>query len=133
LGDRRNVVKFSENDSQPVLVLDILQWLTCVNPARWQSDQQPVEAYKNAAKCLEWSLDRSDRWQYRKFKPVVLQVCRLYDYIRYRWAELYNRPDETGRRGRFGGTAESKVRKRGVASVTTYHFIDEKGKYPIEK
>ncbi len=133
LGEKRSAVKFSENDPQPVLVLDILQWLTCINPARWDADQQPVEAYKNAGKCLEWSLDTDDKWGYRKFRPIVLDVCRLYDQIRYRWAELYNKPDETGRPGRFGRTAEAKVRKRGVERVTTYHFIDKKGTYPIEK
>lgn len=133
LGDKRTVVKFSENDPQPVLVLDILQWLTCVNPDRWESDQHPVEAYKNAGKCLEWSLDAQDKWHYRNFSPIVLEVCRLYDYIRYRWAELYNRPDESGRRGRFGRTTEATVRKRGLQRVTTYHFLDQRGKYPIEK
>lgn len=126
-------VKFSENDEQPVIVLDVLQILTCLNPIRFSENDHPIEAYKNAAKCLEWSLDKTDKFGYKKLAPVALDACKLYDYIRLRWAELYNAPDETGKRGKFGKTVEANKRKRNRSRLTAYHFLAKNGKYPIEK
>ncbi|NPV46350.1 MAG: hypothetical protein HPY69_05310 [Armatimonadetes bacterium] len=133
LGDKAKLVRFSENDPEPVLVLEILQMLTCVNPTRFSDNDHPVDAYRNAAKCLDWSLEPGDRWGYRKLARVAVDVCELYDYIRYRWPDLYNAPDETGERGKYGKTIEANRRKRGRKSVATYHFIGKEGRYPVEK
>jgi len=133
LEDKKSLVKFSENDDEPVHVTDIIQLLTCLNLKKFDDNNHPVEAYKNSGKCLEWFLDPEDKFGFQKMAPIVLKTCELYDYIRYRWVEIYNQPDDHDKRGKFGRTTEANLRKRNRKSAATYHFIDKNGKYPIEK
>lgn len=132
LGDFSQKVRLSENDEQPIHVTEIIQWLSCVNPIKFQN-QQPIEAYKNAGKCLDWFLDEKDTFGYKKLKKIVPDICKLYDHIRFKWQDLYNQADDDEKKGKFGKTSEANFRKRGRQQASQYHFINAKGKYPIEK
>lgn len=132
-------IRISENDEEPVSIVDVVQVLTSVNRHLFPESQAPVEAYKNAGKCLDWFIDEDDKYQYRSLFAEAPKILRLYDYCRLRWKDVYNSPDESGRRGKLGRTTEANQRKRNRVALSTYYFwMDETGKpsqseYPIEK
>lgn len=134
----REYVKASENDEQPVSVVDVIQILSAVNPYLFPETKAPVEAYKNAGKCLEWFTHSQDAYGYKKMESIALTVLKLYDYCRLRWKDAYNQPDDTGRRGKFGRKAEASIRKRGRQALSTFYFYQQngqpaQGEYPVEK
>lgn len=134
----RKYIRVSENDPEPVSIMDVLQILTAVNPVLFPETQAPTDAYKNAAKCLGWFIEENDRYGYRKLRHEAAGVLRLYDYCRLRWQEAYNSPDALGRRRRLGRTAEANQRQRNRVKLSTYYFHTTngeptKGKIPIEK
>jgi AIPR protein len=134
----RNYVRTSENDPEPVGILDLIQILSAVNPILFPAAVAPIEAYKNAGKCLEYFVDGTDKYGYKKFAPIAKDVLRLYDYVRFNWKEAYNAEDELGRRGRLGARAEMHKRKRNRSALATYYFLDQehgpvKGDVPVEK
>lgn len=120
-------IRWSENDSEPFPVLELLQILTAVNP-HFGRNNHPVEAYNNAAKCLEYAIAADDRYGYRRLSNVAKDVWRLYDTIRYRWWDLYNQPHPvTGRRGRAGRLREVRERRRNRARLMQYVTLDIAG------
>jgi hypothetical protein len=61
---------------------------------------------------------------------------RLYDYIRYKWIDVYNAEDETGKRGLYGARTAARTRQRNRTAMSSYNFLEpsvKTGKYPIEK
>ncbi|HKW16543.1 MAG TPA: AIPR family protein [Terriglobales bacterium] len=134
----RKYVRTSENDPEPIGILDLIQILSAVNPVLFPPAVGPIEAYKNAGKCLEYFVDKDDRYEYKKFAPIAKDVLRLYDYIRFHWKTAYNAEDELGRRGRLGARSEMHKRKRNRSALATYYFLDpehgpSKGDVPVEK
>lgn len=130
-------IKVSENDPQPVGILDLIQVMCAVNPALYgPTSTSANEAYKNAGKCLQYFVEQEDTYRFKDLKPICKDVVRLYDYIRYKWKDAYNAEDESGRRGRIGARAEMKSRRRNRSALATYHFLGEQpveGELPIEK
>lgn len=136
--DNSQYVKVSENDAEPVGILDLIQVLSAINPNLFAPSSAPVEAYKNAGKCLEYFIEKDDRYGFRKMEAVCRDVLRLYDYVRFHWKDAYNTEDESGKRGRLGGRAEAHLRKRNRSALATYYFLDpkagpQKGDLPVEK
>jgi len=135
----RGVIRVSENDPQPVGILDVVQVIGAVNPFLFPEEKPAIEAYKNVGKILQAFVDEHDRYQFKKLAPVARDIMRLYDHVRLHFASKYNAPDEAGRRGRWGKTKESKEAKgrRGSRSKATYYFLDSsgpvKGANPIDK
>jgi hypothetical protein len=90
-------------------------------------DTPAVDAYKYAYKVLDCFIEPTDKYGFKKFKPICHDVLGLYDYIRINYAKEYNEPDETGKRGRYGATIEAKgelEKKRGLRKRTTYYFYN---------
>jgi hypothetical protein len=138
LGDEyRRSIKTSENDPEPVGVLDLIQIMCAVNPKLYGPMSQSVnETYKNAGKCLQNFVQEGDPYEFKALTPICKDVVRLYDYIRFKWKEAYNAEDETGKRGRSGGRAEMQKRQRNRSALATYHFLGKEpveGELPIEK
>jgi len=135
----KRTIRVSENDPQPVGILDVIQVISAVNPFLFPEEKPALEAYKNVGKMLQAFVDEGDRYQYKKLAPVSRDIMRLYDHVRLHFKEKYNAPDEAGRRGRFVKTKESKEAKqrRGSKSKATYHFLDPSGPVrgadPIDK
>lgn len=130
--DYRQHIRISENDPQEVGILDLIQVLTAINPGV----SSPSDSYRVAGKCLEYFIDDSDRYQYRKLSPICRDIVRLYDYIRNNWGEMYNQEDETGKHGRFGRKNLSKQRQRNRTTMSSYYFLEDgtvRGEHPIEK
>lgn len=136
--DMRKYVRISENDPEPVSVMDLVQILTAVNLTLFPETQAPADAYKNAAKCLSWFIEPDDRYGYKKLRSEAVRLVKLYDYCRLKWQDAYNAPDASGKRGRLGLTAEANQRQRNRVALSTYYFYSTdgeptRGKYPIEK
>jgi hypothetical protein len=133
-------IRVSENDPQPVGVLDVIQVISAVNPCLFAEEKPAVEAYKNTGKMLQAFVDDGDRFRFRKLAPVVRDIMRLYDYARLHFKEKYNAPDETGKRGKYGRRTEAQDAKdkRNSRSKATYYFLDPRsgpktGDEPIDK
>ena len=130
-------IKVSENDAQPVGILDLIQVMCAINPALYGPTSTSVnEAYKNAGKCLQNFVEEDDKYRFKEMKPICRDVIRLYDYIRLKWKDAYNAEDESGRRGRIGARAEMQKRRRNRSALATYYFLKEdplQGDIPVEK
>jgi hypothetical protein len=135
--DYRKYIKISENDEQPIGVLDLVQLMCAVNPVLNPPNSTTVnEAYKNAGKCLSYFVDDKDQYQFRSLAPICRDVVRLYDYVRFNWKDAYNTEDDAGRRGRLGARNVMHQRKRNRTALTTYYFLEEspvQGDLPVEK
>lgn len=132
-------IKTSENDPEPIGILDLIQVMCAVNPTLFSPSTAPVEAYKNAGKCLEYFVEPNDKYGFRKLEPICRDIIQLFDYIRYHWKDAYNAEDEAGKRGRLGALNVMQQRKRNRAAMATYYFLDGKNgpvkgeNLPIEK
>jgi hypothetical protein len=130
--DYRMHIRVSENDLQPVGILDLIQVMSAVNPMI----PSPNESYKNSGKCLEYFVDDNDRYEYQKLEPICRDIIHLYDHIRFQWKEAYNSEDEGGRHGRLGAKKAVTERQRNRTAMSSYYFLDKgvvSGEYPIEK
>jgi hypothetical protein len=119
-------IRVSENDDQPVGILDIIQVLGAINPTLFPEEKPAKEAYMNVGKLLEYFIDEDDKYDFKKLAHVSREVLFLWDYIRDNFREKYNAPDETGKRGLFGARKEAKEanEKRSAKSKATYYWLD---------
>jgi hypothetical protein len=122
----KKTIKVSENDEQPVGILDIIQVLSAINPTLYAEEKPAQEAYKNAGKLLDYFIAPDDKYGFKKLAPVSRGILNLYDYVRYNFGKMYNAPDETGKRGLFGKRKEAKEakQKRAAKSKATYYWLD---------
>jgi hypothetical protein len=135
--DYRKSIKTSENDAEPIGILDLIQVMCAVNPKLYGPTSTSInETYKNAGKCLQNFVQDHDPHQFKALKPICRDIVRLYDYIRFKWKDAYNSEDEQGKRGRIGARIEMQKRQRNRSALATYHFLEEnpvQGEVPIEK
>lgn len=137
--DFRKYIKVSENDEEPVGILDLIQVTCAMNPTLYPQSRPPVEAYNSTSKCLEYFIAPNDANGFRKLDGVCRDIIQLNDYVRINWKEAYNTEDEeTGKRGRFGARTEAQKRKRNRTALATYYFLEpqkgpKQGAVPIEK
>ncbi|HKC65054.1 MAG TPA: AIPR family protein, partial [Pyrinomonadaceae bacterium] len=140
--DYRKYIKVSENDEEPVGILDLIQVMCAMNPTLFPQSKPPVDAYNSAGKCLDYFIAKErvnpDPNGFRKLEPVCRDIVGLNDYIRFNWKKKYNVEDESGKRGRLGGRTEVQKRKRNRKALATYYFLDPtkepvQGDLPIEK
>src|SRR5690606_15671420 len=96
--DADRIIRVSENDEQPVPILDIVQILGAVNPTLFPDEKPAQDAYKTAGKILGYLIDEDDPYDFKKMSKVARSVLKLYDYVRANFGEKYNVPDETGKR-----------------------------------
>lgn len=137
LGEYRSYVRVVQNETQPVPIMDLIQVMCAINPVLFPDGEAPLEAYKNAGKCLEWFVADDDPHQFIKLGPIVPDILKLYDYLRLHWDAKYDEEDERGKRGRIDRRKEMKERQRGRKKVNTYYFLEaepiEKNGFPVEK
>lgn len=130
--DFRKHIRISENDQEPIGILDVIQVMSAINP----KVVTPNESYKNSGKCLEYFIEDSDRYGYKELSPICRDIVRLYDYVRYKWKDAYNSEDESGKHGRLGAKSAVKERQRNRTAMSSYYFLGKSvvtGEYPIEK
>jgi AIPR protein len=122
----RDTIRVSENDEQPVGILDVIQVLGAINPILFSEEKPAQDAYKNVGKLLDYFIEDEDRYGFRKLAPVSREILRLYDYIRDNFREKYNAPDEIGKRGLFLARKEAQEaqKKRAAKSKATYYWLD---------
>jgi len=109
-------------------VLELIQILAACNATQFGANDHPIEAYKNSGKCLDYLLAPEDKYGYRRLAPVAKDIWRLYDTIRYKWWEFYNKPHPvTGKPGRAGRLVEVRDRKRGKVSLMRYVTLNVRG------
>jgi hypothetical protein len=124
------IIKVSENDEQPVGILDVIQVLGAINPILFAEEKPAQEAYKNSGKLLEYFTADDDKYGFEKLAPISRDIMRLYDYVRFHFKKKYNAPDdETGKRGLFAARREAKEanEKRAARQKATYYWLDPKG------
>jgi len=130
-------IKVSENDREPIGILDLIQVMCAINPVLYGATSTSVnETYKNASKCLQNFTEESDKFRFKDLEPIARDILRLYDYVRFKWKDAYNAEDESGKRGRIGARAEMQKRKRGRTAMATYYFLQDEpveGDVPVEK
>ncbi|MEQ1606898.1 MAG: AIPR family protein [Pyrinomonadaceae bacterium] len=138
--DADKIIRVSENDEQPVPILDVVQILGAVNPTLFPDEKPAQDAYKTAGKILGYLIDEDDPYKFKKLSKISKDVLRLYDYVRVSFGEKYSIPDESGKRGRLGAKKEVKDLKdrRGGKAKATYHWLDTskppvKGDFVIDK
>ena len=88
LGPYKDKVRASENDPQPVPVIELIQLMTAVNAQQFSRDRHPIESYTSAEKCREYFTSEGDSYGYRKLAGIASDVLKLYDTIRYKWTNL---------------------------------------------
>jgi hypothetical protein len=135
--DFRKHIKVSENDPQPVGVLDLIQVMCAINPNLYNATSAAAnEAYKNAGKCLQNFVEPKDKYRFKSMRGICHDIVRLNDYIRFKWKDMYNAEDDSGRRGRIGARSEMSKRRRNRTALATYYFLEDQpieGDIPIEK
>jgi hypothetical protein len=129
-------IKWSENNPEPFDALEYIQVITAFDIKKYSATNHPLEAYKNAGKCLEYATSKDEEMLY--LSKQVKTFVTLYDTVRLEWWEKYNMPDESGRRGRGGNRKEVKGRQRGVGRLMNYPALNKKLKatevnYHVEK
>lgn len=134
------IIRVSENDEQPVPILDVVQLLAAVNPTLFPDEKPAQDAYKTAGKMLGYLIDEDDPHKFKKMAKVSRSILRLYDLVRVSFSDKYSIPDESGKRGRLGAKKEVKDLKerRGGQAKATYHWLDTskppvKGDFVIDK
>lgn len=134
----KKVIRVSENDPQPVGILEVIQVIAAVNPFLFEKEKPAQDAYKNSGKMLQAFIADGDRHGFRKMEPICIDVMRLFDHIRLNWKKHYNALDEAGRRSRYGSTRESqeaKVRRTALAKATYYFTsgrLDTNGRFVLD-
>ncbi len=137
--EARKNIRLSENDEQPINILDVVQVLGAVNPVLFPDERPAHDAYKSAGKILGYFIDDEDPYEFKKMSNVARDILFLYDFVRLHFQDKYNAPDETGKRGLFGATKEAKdsQQKRGARAKATYYWLDpsepKKGNFVIDK
>lgn len=133
LGPVAAKVRWRENDDEPFDVMEYIQVITAFDVKRYDDHNHPLEAYKNAGKCLDSAA--GDGLKY--LTPVVLDIVRLYDTMRFRWWPMYTQPDDNGRGGRPGRLREVTARKRGIDQRLQFPSLPQvdpaKAMYHVEK
>lgn len=114
---------WEESATNPYDVLDLLSWMTALNPAVFPNqsvDRQPVAAYEKPSACLKHFEENTD--SYMQMLPLLGDILHLYDTIRCFGIDAYN----TGpRQGWHLKLIEKKVDKDGKArpNVWSYPFF----------
>ena len=129
-GDFAHYLRVKENEEQPVLIMDVVQVLSALNPKFYPGDKPAVEAYISSGKCLDAFVADGDPWKFQKFVPICRDILRLYYYVRYQWDDKYNAPDEEGRKGRIGSRVENEKRKRGRNRLLEFYFLENTTLFP---
>lgn len=133
LGDTSKKVRWRENDDEPFDAVEYIQIISAFDLKRYGDQNHPLEAYKNAAKCLDAAADGTLSY----LAPRVADIVRLYDTVRFEWWPMYTKPDENGRGGRPGLLTEVTSRQRGRARLRQFPSLNDvdpaDAKYHVEK
>lgn len=133
LGPLEKSVRWSENDDQDVDALEYIQLVYAFDIDRFTAQVHPVQAYSSTAKCLE----AAEKETLIYLTPIILDIVKLYDIMRFEWWEKYKSPDEAGRGGRPGRLKEVQGRKRGTSRLLQFPTLPdvnpEKALYHVEK
>lgn len=84
------------DDFKPVSVLEILQLLMAMDIAHYDSNNHPIEAYKNKSFAAKYYSERTG--EYEKMFPVIGDMLALFDKIRQVVPESYDAANQRPRR-----------------------------------
>jgi len=131
-----NLIAFKEyevdgqGEAKPIDIRDIVAILTVFDRKNFTDSIHPINAYRSKSACLK-HFEKNIK-DYRKIYPIADDILQLYDTIRLRLPELYNKV-----RGSKGDVSGGKFGR--LTGVTTYkgnrhvrlHFIEEDSKYNV--
>jgi hypothetical protein len=133
MGPVAEKVRWSENDEPPFDVMEYIQVLAAFDIKRFTETNHPLESYKNSGNCLGYATDGTLKY----LAPVVGDVIKLYDTIRYEWWQKYKLPGEDGVSGRPGRLKVVQDRKRGTSKLLQFPSLPDanrvEAQYHVEK
>lgn len=93
LSQYESVISYKENEKKPVNIRDVIALLTLFNIGLYpnNSDQFPTQAYSSKAKPLEFFVDDEKGETFKSLEPIMIDILKLYDYIRAKMKEVYNK------------------------------------------
>jgi len=113
--------------------MEYIQVIAAFDINRYGEQSHPLESYKNSAKCLDAAADGTLVY----LAPVVPEIVKLYDTMRFEWWPRYTAPDENGRGGRPGSLKEVTSRQRGAGRMLQFPSLPNidpaKARYHVEK
>lgn len=121
MGPVAGKVRWRENDDESFDVMEYIQALAAFDIKRYGDQNHPLESYKNSGKCLDAASDGGLTY----LAPIVRDVVKLYDTMRFEWWRKYKAPDETGKGGRPGRLKEVQERKRGVSRLLLFPSLPD--------
>lgn len=126
--DADQIIKLSENDEKPVGIIDVIQVLGAANPSLFPDERPAKDAYTAQGKILGHFIDPDDPAEFRAMTDVASDILELYDYVRLHFHREYNKPDETGKTGRYGATREAKImaKKHGAEKDAEFWWLGRK-------
>ena len=95
-----NLIAWRENEDKPYDVVDVLCLLECFNIVDYPNNapKHPLPAYEKTSAVVKSFSDDADNAaknnsmsKYAALGPILLDVLKLYDIIRYDFRETYNK------------------------------------------
>jgi hypothetical protein len=84
------VVRYKQFGNEPVDARTVIALLTLFDVEHYDANSQPVQAYTSKAKCLDYFRDHDRQQAYQSLRPVIHDILKMYDYIRYTMRDCYN-------------------------------------------
>jgi hypothetical protein len=110
LSEYSEYIAWDENDSGRLKVEDILKYMTCLNVIQYPSeDSHPMKAYSNQELVLKNYSANLD--QYKSMSNVLIDICKLHDYISLSAQHIWNGHETKNGHGKFGQSKMQKPRK----------------------
>lgn len=107
-----NKISWEQNDTKDVEVADVLKYIHCMDFKSFPDDStHPTFAYNLKKKVV--SLYLTDPEKYKKFTPVLLDLCKLHDHIALGAMKLWNAHETKNGHGKYAKLTMSKLRRPG--------------------
>lgn len=126
-------IAFKQGENKKIDVRDILRLLDLFNVIEFRNDQTssyPTRAYTTKEQVLKHYLDKNYSENYKKLRPILKDVLRLYDTISYQARDLYN--EGGGKRaGRLKFVEGDRTFEFPFINETSQHRLSGGALYPM--
>ncbi|HTB63412.1 MAG TPA: AIPR family protein [Opitutales bacterium] len=86
-------IAYRENEDLPLDVREVIALMTLFHPNFVKGDNPPIVAYSSKQRCLNMFKDEAMQEGYKRLRPILVDILRLYDFAQLNFAPLYK---ETG-------------------------------------
>jgi hypothetical protein len=117
------LIAYRENENSnlfPIDIREVIALLTMFHQKFESSDTPPIQSYASKGRCLQ--LFREDPAGFKKLSNIAIDICELYDFIHFRFAEVY---EQIGGLSGSGTEDLRKSKQTKLAKVTGVKKFDE--------